>query len=114
MPPTTQMADARTALAQAESTGARDTAPIQLAAAREKLARADAALKAEKYPMAKNLFEEAQVDADLADRMARAARRRLLPPNWRGATSCCATSWTARPRAEPRCTLSHPTSGLNP
>lgn len=74
MPPTAQIADARTSLAQAESTGARDAAPLQLAAARDKLAKADAAMKAEQYPKAKDLYEEAQADAQLADRMARATR----------------------------------------
>jgi hypothetical protein len=68
------MANARTSLSQAESSGARDGAPVELAMARDKLAKADEALHIEKFDMAKTLAEEAQVDAELADRKTRAVK----------------------------------------
>jgi hypothetical protein len=74
MPPTAQMADARTSLAHAESSGAREAAPMDLAAARDKLSKAEEAIRTEHFDMAKSLAEEAQVDADLADRKARATK----------------------------------------
>jgi hypothetical protein len=72
--PTAQMADARTSLIQAESDGARDGAPVELARARDKLTRADEAMHTGKFDVAKSLSEEAQVDAELADRKTRAAK----------------------------------------
>jgi hypothetical protein len=74
VPPTAQMADARTSLTQAESDGARDGAPVELAMARDKLTRADEAMHTEKFDVARSLSEEAQVDAELADRKTRAAK----------------------------------------
>ncbi|MDQ6684882.1 MAG: DUF4398 domain-containing protein [Pseudomonadota bacterium] len=61
-------------MAQAESTGARTAAPVEIARAQEKLAKAEAAMREEHFLVARRLSEEAQVDAELADRKARAAK----------------------------------------
>ena len=72
--PTVQMTEARSSLSQAESAGAREAAPVELAMARDKFAKAEAAVRDEHFVMARRLSEEAQVDAELAERKARAAK----------------------------------------
>lgn len=47
---------------------------MELAMARDKLTRADEAMHTENFAIARSLSEEAQVDAELADRKTRAAK----------------------------------------
>ncbi len=72
--PAAEIAAAQAAITQAESAGAQRAAPVELLAAREKLERADAAVRAERFGEARRLAEAAEADAMLADRKARAAK----------------------------------------
>ncbi|MDH3318561.1 MAG: DUF4398 domain-containing protein [Betaproteobacteria bacterium] len=72
LPPTAELAAANAALTQAESAGAQRWAPVELLAAREKLSRADAAVREERFGDARRLAEAAEADALLADRKTRA------------------------------------------
>ena len=73
-PPTAELAAARAAITQAESAGAQRSAPVELLAAREKLRMADTAVREERFVDARRLAEQAEADAQLADRKARAAK----------------------------------------
>lgn len=73
-PPLEQMAVSRAAVANANSSGASDSAPIQLKSAMDKMTAAEKAMSEEKYDLARHLAEEAQVDAQLAASMARSAK----------------------------------------
>lgn len=75
--PDAQLAEARASIRQAESDGARSSAPVELLSARDKLGRAEAAARTESFDTARALAEEARVDADLADHKTRAAKARL-------------------------------------
>jgi hypothetical protein len=75
-PPVDAMATARAAITQAEAAQAGQLAPVELLAARDKLAKADAAVRAEQFPEARRLANEAQADGVLAERKARAERSR--------------------------------------
>ena len=72
--PTSQLAAARASIAQAESAGARDAAPLDLQSAQDKLRKAEAASRNEQFTQATRLAEEAEVDAELAERKARQAK----------------------------------------
>ena len=61
-------------IAQAESAGAAQTAPLELQSSREKLGKAEAAAHDEKFAQARAYAEESQADADLAERKARVAK----------------------------------------
>jgi hypothetical protein len=54
--------------------GAQRSAPVELLAAREKLGKADAAVREERFGQARRLAEQAEADALLADRKARAVK----------------------------------------
>lgn len=69
--PTEQMALSTAAVASAERAGAVALAPTEMAMARDKLARANAAVVEEKFERARMLAEAAQVDARLAEAKAR-------------------------------------------
>lgn len=71
--PITELATARASIAQAESAGATQLAPVELLAARDKLGRAEAATREERFGDSRRLAEQAQVDAEVAERKARAA-----------------------------------------
>jgi hypothetical protein len=73
-PPTEQMAVARSAVNSAVSADATEFAPVEMRAAQDKLGGAEKAMVAEEYLTARNLAEEAEVDARLAERKARAAK----------------------------------------
>jgi hypothetical protein len=68
------MAVARASVQRAEQSGAPEFAPVELAAARDKLARADKAVAERNGDVANQLAEQANVDAQLAE--ATAARER--------------------------------------
>lgn len=65
-PPVAQMAVSRSAVSNASSAGAHEFAPILLKSAMDKMAAAELAMGKEDFLSARNLAEEAQVDAQLA------------------------------------------------
>lgn len=73
MAPVAELATARASIAQAESAGAVQLAPVELLAARDKLGRAEAATREDRFGDGRRLAEQAQVDAEVAERKARAA-----------------------------------------
>ncbi|MFK7852515.1 MAG: DUF4398 domain-containing protein [Granulosicoccus sp.] len=75
--PVSEMALASSALKNAESSGAREYAPIELRVAREKKAAADAAMAKKDYSRAALLTSQVQVDAELARAAADAEKSRL-------------------------------------
>jgi hypothetical protein len=72
--PAAEIAAAQAAISQAENVGAKTVAPVELLAAREKLEKADAAVREERFGDARRLAEAAEADAMLADRKSRAAK----------------------------------------
>ncbi len=75
-PPVDALATARAAVTQAEAAQAGELAPVELLAARDKLAQADAAVRTEDFASARRLAEQATADGVLAERKARAERAR--------------------------------------
>ena len=75
-PPTQQVAMATQAIAQAETSGAFEFAPLELKSARDKLSQAQRAMEKEDNLKARRLADEATVDANLAEAMARSAKSR--------------------------------------
>lgn len=71
-PPKEQMAVANSAVDQASSNAA--DAPAELASARDKMVRANAAMAAKDYVAARQLADQAAADAALAQAKARSAR----------------------------------------
>src|SRR5690348_17131279 len=68
-PPKAEIALAKDAIDQAQSNGATEAAPVELKAARDKYEQAQGMIAKEKrrdYPRARELAQEAKVDADLA------------------------------------------------
>lgn len=70
--PTAELSLARASITQAEAAGAGELAPVELLAARDKLVRAEGAVKNEQFSQARRLSEQAAADADLAERKSRA------------------------------------------
>ena len=75
--PTAQMGASRIAVEQARQAGAAESAPADFAAARDKLARAEAAYRAEDYVYAWRLAREAEADAQLAQAKASSSKAQL-------------------------------------
>jgi len=73
-PPTQQVNMATQAIAQAESSGAFEFAPVELKSARDKLAQAKHAMDKEENDKARRLADEAMIDANLAEAKARSAK----------------------------------------
>jgi hypothetical protein len=73
-PPVAQIVGARASIAQAESAGAAERAPVELLAAREKLGKAEAASREKRFESARRWSEMAAADAELAERKARAVK----------------------------------------
>lgn len=73
-PPTEQVTMATQAIAQAESSGAFEFAPVELKLARDKLALARQAMDKEENDKARRLADEAMIDANLAEARARSAK----------------------------------------
>lgn len=73
-PPTEQMAIAKDAVNTAVSVGGNEFAPVQLRSAMDKMDAAEKAMAEEEYEQARQLAEQAQVDAQLAATAARAAK----------------------------------------
>lgn len=72
--PTEQMAVSKAEVNNAVSAGSNEFAPVQLKSAMDKLDAAEKAMADENYELAKQLAEQAEVDAKLAGAMARTAK----------------------------------------
>ena len=72
-PPREQMAVSKATVEKASSQNAAE-APIELAAARDKMARAQLAYNSKDYRLARQLAERAEADAVLAEARARSVR----------------------------------------
>jgi hypothetical protein len=72
--PTEQIAVSKAAVGSATSAGGNEFAPVQLQSALEKLNAAERAMAEEENLKARQLAEQAQVDAQLAAATARAAK----------------------------------------
>lgn len=72
--PTEQMAVSKTAVSNASSAGGNEFAPLQFKAAMDKMDGAERAMIKKDYVLARQLAEQAQVDAQLAGAMARSAK----------------------------------------
>jgi len=72
--PEKQVTLASQSIAQAESSGAVEFAPVELKSAREKLSQAELAMAKKENHKAKQLADEAMVDANLAEAKARSAK----------------------------------------
>jgi len=64
--PEAEIAGARAALTSAENQGSTPYAPVEMDRAREKLRRAEQAMRQKDYNEARRLAEESQADAELA------------------------------------------------
>ncbi len=71
-----KIAVAKASLQRAEGSGAPEFAPVELATARDKLARAEKANSARDLQPASNLADQANVDAQLAEATAQEQRSR--------------------------------------
>lgn len=74
LPPTEQMAVSKAAVNNASSAGGNEFAPLPLRSAMEKMDAAEQAMRDEEYLLARQLAEQAQVDAQLAAATARSAK----------------------------------------
>jgi hypothetical protein len=72
-PPKAQMAVGQAAVERATGPAAAE-APVELAAARDKISRAQIAYANKDYALARQLAEQAEADATLAEAQARSAR----------------------------------------
>lgn len=72
--PVEQMAVSRAAVINASSAGADELAPLQIRSAKEKMDAAERAMTEKDYARARQLAEQAQVDAQLAAAAARSAK----------------------------------------
>lgn len=73
-PPTSQIAVSKAAITNANITGGNEFAPLPLNSAMDKMDAAEQAMARQDYLSARNLAEEAQVDAQLAAVTARSAK----------------------------------------
>jgi Skp family chaperone for outer membrane proteins len=73
-PATADVAVSRNAVANAVQAGAADLAPAEITAARAKMMRANEALAAKDYKLARDLAMQAQADAQLAQSKANSAK----------------------------------------
>lgn len=72
--PTEQIATSRTAVNNALSAGGSEFAPVEFKSAMEKMEAAERAMGEKDYVLARQLAEQAQMDAQLAGAMARTAK----------------------------------------
>lgn len=73
-PPTEQMAVSKAAISSAASAGGNEFAPVQLKSAMDKMATAERAMTDKDYVLARQMAEQAQVDAQLAGATARSVK----------------------------------------
>lgn len=76
--PEKQITLATQSIAQAQSSGAVEYAPVELKSAREKLNQAELAMRKNENLKAKRLADEAMVDANLAEAKARSAKSQKI------------------------------------
>ena len=76
-PPTAQMAVSKAAVAHASDASATEFAPLELQVAKDKLARAEQAMLKEDYVLARQLAEEAEADARLAEAKSKTAQAQI-------------------------------------
>lgn len=74
VPPVAELTNARASILQAESAGAMEGAPLELMSARDKLRKAEAAVREEHFDPARRWAAESEVDAELAERKTRAIK----------------------------------------
>src|SRR5690606_34784493 len=74
--PREQLAVGKASIESAQTAGAAELAPVELNRAREKFAQAQAAMKEERYEVARILAEQADADAKVAYSRANAERSR--------------------------------------
>jgi len=74
IPPTEQMAVSKVAVSNATSAGGNEFAPLPLKSAMDKMDAAERAMTAKDYVLARQLAEQAQVDAQLAAATARSVK----------------------------------------
>ncbi len=74
MPATSDVAVSKAAVSDATVSGAAEYAPVEVASAQEKLNRANSALAAKDYSTARELANQAQADAQLAQSKASSAK----------------------------------------
>ena len=72
--PQAELSAARASLAQAESAGALQLAPVELLLARDKFAQAEAGAREERFVDSRRLAEQAAADAEVAERKSRAVK----------------------------------------
>ena len=72
--PTEQMAVSKSAIANAASAGGAEAAPVEMRSAQDKLDRANRAMDRKEYVEARQLAEDAQVDARLAEKKAESTK----------------------------------------
>ncbi|MBY0498502.1 MAG: DUF4398 domain-containing protein [Nitrosomonas sp.] len=72
--PTEQIATSRTSVNNALSAGGSEFAPVEFKSAMEKMEAAERAMGEKDYVLARQLAEQAQMDAQLAGAMARTAK----------------------------------------
>lgn len=72
-PPNAELAVGRAAVERASGSAAAE-APVEMSVAREKITRANAAFAKEDYALARQLANEAEADAALAEAQARSVR----------------------------------------
>jgi hypothetical protein len=72
--PLEQMATAKQSVNSATSAGGNEFAPVQLKSAMDKMDSAERAMQTEDFVLARQLAEQAQVDAQLAAATARSAK----------------------------------------
>ncbi|MGD0961519.1 MAG: DUF4398 domain-containing protein [Methylomonas sp.] len=75
-PPTAQVAVAKAAVKNADAAGANEFAPLPFRTAEVKMEGAEQAMAAQDYPLARQLAEEAEVDAQLSAVTARTVKAR--------------------------------------
>lgn len=73
-PPVEQMALSRAEVVNANNVGGNEFAPVELRSAMEKMAKAEQAMKDKKYDLARQMAEQAQLDAKLASAMSGSAK----------------------------------------
>lgn len=76
-PATASVAVSNAALDNASGAGAGQYAPMEMSLAREKMARAQQAMRDKDYPLANDLAKQAQVDARLAQSKANSAKAQI-------------------------------------
>lgn len=72
--PTEQMAISKAAVSNASSAGSNEFAPLLFKSATEKMDRAERAMAEKDYELARQLAEQAQVDAQLAEATTRSVK----------------------------------------